>query len=68
MALTLNVQELDQIHKAIREKYAKVAVNPEGQFDYPTGRAGLEVLKYDAAIVADLPDAVSASFCGVGNP
>jgi len=68
MSSPLNTQDLKQIQDGIRDKYARVAVNPEGQFKYPTGRAGLEKLKYDAAIVAELPEAVIGSFCGVGNP
>ena len=51
MSRSLSVQDLNQIHNGIRTKYAKVALNPEGQFEYPTGRAGLEKLKYDAATV-----------------
>ena len=68
MSSRLSTQDLKQIHNGIRDKYAKVAVSPEGQFKYPTGRAGLEQLKYDAAIVAELPEAVAGSFCGIGNP
>jgi arsenite methyltransferase len=68
MSTRLSTQDLEQIHTGIRAKYAKVAVSLEGQFTYPTGRAGLEQLRYDAAIVADLPEAVAGSFCGVGNP
>ena len=68
MSSPLSIQDLKQIHIGIRDKYAKVAISPEGQFKYPTGRAGLEQLKYDAAIVAELPEAVADSFCGVGNP
>ena len=68
MSSPMSTQDLKQIHDGIRDKYAKVAVSPEGQFKYPTGRAGLEILKYDAAIVSELPEAVAGSFCGVGNP
>ena len=68
MSSPLSPQDLKQIHNGIRDKYARVAVSPEGQFKYPTGRAGLEKLKYDAVIVAELPEAVAGSFCGVGNP
>lgn len=68
MSSPLSPQDLKQIHDGIRDKYARVAVSPEGQFKYPTGRAGLEKLKYDAVIVAELPEAVAGSFCGVGNP
>ena len=68
MSSALSTQDLKQIHNGIRDKYTKVAVSPEGQFKYPTGRAGLEQLKYDAAIVSELPESVAGSFCGVGNP
>jgi 2-polyprenyl-3-methyl-5-hydroxy-6-metoxy-1,4-benzoquinol methylase len=68
MSTRLSTQDLEQIHTGIRAKYAKVAVSLEGQFTYPTGRAGLEQLRYDTAIVAELPEAVAGSFCGVGNP
>jgi arsenite methyltransferase len=68
MSSPLSTQELNQIHNGIRNKYAQVAVSPEGQFKYPTGRAGLEKLKYDAAIVSELPETAAGSFCGVGNP
>ena len=68
MSSALSTQDLKQTHDGIRDKYAKVAVSPEGQFKYPTGRAGLEQLKYDAAIVSELPESVAGSFCGVGNP
>lgn len=52
----------------MREKYGKVAVSPDGQFKYPTGRAGLGALKYDPKILQGLPEAVAATYCGVGNP
>jgi arsenite methyltransferase len=68
MSTRLSAQDLEQIHTGIRDKYAKVAVSPEGQFTYPTGRTGLERLQYDAALVADLPETVVGSYCGVGNP
>lgn len=57
-----------KIEAGIREKYAEVAQNPEGQFDYPTGRKGLEGLDYDKDLIDQLPEAVASSYCGVGNP
>jgi hypothetical protein len=66
MEVDLNIQEKQRIEEGLREKYSKVAVSPEGQFRYPTGRAGLEALKYDPEILRGLPEAVSASYCGVG--
>ncbi|MCJ7594903.1 MAG: methyltransferase domain-containing protein [Desulfobacterales bacterium] len=68
MKAQITQEDLKQIEVGIRNKYSKVADSPEGQFKYPTGRAGLEALKYDAALIDKLPDEVAASYCGVGNP
>lgn len=42
--------------------------SPEGLFQYPTDRAGLDALNYDPEIVRSLSEAAVASYCGVGNP
>ncbi|MBI5249523.1 MAG: methyltransferase type 11, partial [Desulfomonile tiedjei] len=68
MKIDLTDADRKKITEGIREKYGKVAVAPEGLFSYPTGRAGLKALNYDADIVRSLPEAVLSSFCGVGNP
>ncbi len=68
METEITQKDLEQITDGIRNKYSRVADSPEGQFKYPTGRAGLEALKYDAALIKYLPDEVAASYCGVGNP
>jgi 2-polyprenyl-3-methyl-5-hydroxy-6-metoxy-1,4-benzoquinol methylase len=62
------LKDKKKIKTGIVKKYKKVAANPEGLFKYPTGRAGLEVLQYDTTRIRALPDAVTASYCGVGNP
>jgi SAM-dependent methyltransferase len=64
----LTCQDKQRIEEGIRQKYLKAAASPEGLFRYPTGRAGLEALDYAADMVRDLPEAVAASYCGVGNP
>jgi len=61
-------EETDRITEGIKQKYAKVAISPEGSFRYPTGRAGLEGQNYDQNVINSLPEDVLASFCGVGNP
>lgn len=68
MGIQINREELRQIEAGIRDKYSKVATNPEGQFKYPTGREGLEKLNYDKALIEKLPSQVASSYCGVGNP
>lgn len=57
-----------KIHKAIAKKYKKVAKSPKGLFQYPTGRAGLEALQYNSELINAFPEAVTGSYCGVGNP
>ncbi len=42
--------------------------SPDGLFTYPTGRAGLEALRYDPKTIQSFPETVLASYCGVGNP
>jgi arsenite methyltransferase len=62
-------RDRQRIAQGIHKRYAHVAATvPEGRFRYPTGRAGIEGLKYDPGIVGSFPDDVLASFCGVGNP
>ncbi len=68
MDVELTPQERQWIEESIRRKYVKVAVSPEGQFRYPIGRAGLEALHYDPDLIRLLPESVTASHCGVGNP
>jgi len=64
----LTAQDKQRIEEGIRGKYVKVAVSPEGQFRYPTGRAGLEAMHYDPYLIRVLPESVTATYCGVGNP
>ena len=64
----ITTEDLEKIEAGIRKKYLKVAKNPEGQFKYPTGKKGLKALHYDKTLIDKLPDAVAATYCGVGNP
>ncbi|VAX20108.1 hypothetical protein MNBD_NITROSPINAE04-2439 [hydrothermal vent metagenome] len=64
----IRAKDKDKIAKSVNGKYRKVAKNPEGLFKYPTGKAGLDALEYDPALVRLLPDSVSESYCGPGNP
>lgn len=65
-----DVSPLDpqKIKDAVRKKYTEVAISSEGKFEYPTGKAGAEVLQYDSAAINEAPPALLRSFCGVGNP
>jgi len=68
MDYQITTEDLDKIEAGIREKYFKVAKSPKGQFKYPTGKKGLKALHYDKSLIEKLPDAVAATYCGVGNP
>jgi SAM-dependent methyltransferase len=68
METEFSSKEKDKIYKGIRKRYKQVAKKPDGLFKYPTGKAGLEALQYDAEIILALPETVVASYCGVGNP
>jgi arsenite methyltransferase len=61
-------EETERIKDGIKQKYARVAVSPEGNFRYPIGRAGLVGQNHDPKIIKSLPEDVVASYCGVGNP
>jgi arsenite methyltransferase len=68
MIPSITSEEREHIARGLHEKYAVVAVNPVGQFNYPTGRKGLDALGYDRALTSKLPDEAAAFYCGVGNP
>ena len=68
MESQITTEDIEKIEAGIREKYIKVAKSPEGQFKYPTGKKGLELLNYDRTFIDKLPVVVTSSYCGVGNP
>lgn len=68
MERQMTQKDKNKIQTGIQDKYEKVANSPEGLFSYPTGRAGLEALHYDPELIEKLPEPVTASYCGVGNP
>jgi len=68
MASKINSEDLQKIAAGINKKFTQVAVSPEGQFKYPTGKNGLTRLNYENSLIDKLPDEVAASYCGVGNP
>jgi arsenite methyltransferase len=60
--------DTDQLREQVRAKYREVAVAPNAQYHFHTGRALAARLGYDAAVVDALPDRAVESFAGVGNP
>lgn len=68
MRTIISAEDRMEIEKGLRKKYQKVAVTPEGSFQYPTGKAGLQGQNYDPAVLEILPKDILSSYCGVGNP
>ena len=68
METKFNSDERKRIREGIRQKYTKVAISPEGNFQYPTGEDGLKGQDYNPEILKKLPGDILASYCGVGNP
>jgi len=52
----------------VREKYREVALHPDGDFHFHTGRPLAALLGYPSEVVDALPDRAVESFAGVGNP
>lgn len=68
MKPSISSEQRRRIERGIRDKYARVAADPDGQFAYPTGREGLDRLHYDQTLTARLSDEAASFYCGVGNP
>jgi SAM-dependent methyltransferase len=58
-----------RLRREVQAIYGRVAVAPDGSFHFHRGpQYAATRLGYDAAELASLPAAVTASFAGVGNP
>ncbi len=60
--------DADALREEVKSKYREVALEPDGDFHFHTGRRLARKLGYDDAIVDPMPDAAVESFAGVGNP
>jgi len=65
---TVNSKDRKRIEEGLRQKHVQVAISPEGNFQYLTGKVGLKGQNYNPDILNSLPDDVLSSYCGVGNP
>ena len=61
-------REHEKIRSAIQAKYAVISQSAVGKFAYATGPEGAKALGYDDTVLAEIPDELMQSFCGVGNP
>ena len=59
---------MQDIRKAIRDKYAEVSISAAGKFQYPTGKDGAKALGYDPAVIESAHTRFFEASCGVGNP
>jgi SAM-dependent methyltransferase len=60
--------DVDALRAEVRDKYRAVAVAPDAEYHFHTGRRLAAKLGYDEQVVAALPDRAVESFAGVGNP
>jgi len=60
--------DVESLRAEVREKYRAVAVEPNAEYHFHTGRRLAAKLGYDTTLIDSLPDAAVESFAGVGNP
>ena len=69
MSPEMTETEIFKVRQGIKEKYDRVAAaGAGGCFQYPTGKAGMDLQGYPPEVIGDFPPEVLAAFCGVGNP
>src|SRR2546430_14926275 len=68
MAEILELVDLDELRKEVRDKYREVARDPTAEYHFHTGRAHAIRLGYPASPLDQLPEAACEAFAGVGNP
>ena len=60
--------DVDELRAEVQKKYAAVAVEPDAEYHFHTGRFIAERCGYDMAVVDTLPPEAVESFAGVANP
>ena len=58
----------EEIKLAFADRYGRVATTPGERFNCPVGRLFAESVGYEAAVLDRLPQGLSESFTGAGNP
>jgi arsenite methyltransferase len=56
------------LREEVKIKYREVALNPNGEHHFHTGRPLARRLGYETALVDSMPDIAVESFAGVANP
>jgi SAM-dependent methyltransferase len=60
--------DTDQLRAEVRDKYREVALAPDAEHHFHTGRRLAALLGYAPVVVDALPDRAVESFAGVANP
>jgi len=60
--------DAEKLRDEVSKKYQAVAIHPDGDYHFHTGRPLARRLGYDSVIVDPLPDSAVESFAGVANP
>ncbi len=68
MAQILELVDIEELRKEVREKYREVARDPTAAYHFHTGRAHALRLGYPASPLDQLPEDACEAFAGVGNP
>src|ERR1700736_6303057 len=68
MTEILELVDLDELRKEVREKYREVARDPTAEYHFHTGRAHATRLGYPVRPLDELPEIACEAFAGVGNP
>src|SRR6202022_81362 len=68
MAEFLELVDLDQLRKEVRDKYREVAEDPAADYHFHTGRLHALRLGYPLSPLDRLPEEACEAFAGVGNP
>ena len=58
----------ETLRQQVRDKYRDVALDPQAEHHFHTGRPLADRLGYDRTVVDRFPDRAVESFAGVGNP
>ena len=68
MSRELKDMSEEEIREACCNRYGQVAVNPEKQFNFPTGKEFAISTGYSKKLLDNLPKSIVQSFCGVNYP
>jgi SAM-dependent methyltransferase len=60
--------DVDVLRDEVRHHYAQVAVAPNEEYHFHTGRKAALHVGYDPALLDDLPDEALEAFAGIANP